>query len=529
MNNITLDEMLPLLRREALARSGTLLAIFIGINLVFMAVGLVWEKKYTSSVQLYVDDRNLVDPHLVGPLLSTAKTADRNAVKVAKQELFSVDILDTVLDEVGFADETTTPIEREELRDDLIDATKVSNISNQLLEFSFWNPDPTVAFKTTSLYAELFLKKTMDSTNVETTEAFEFILDQVATYRTRLEDAERRLEVFRTQNPGVITLEGGNVNARIIELQRDYEQTTLLFAQVDQSRSTLEAELANESSTIARDFQVGQAQDQIASLQAQIDVLKLSYTDDYPDIIRLRQQIEDIKISAAERLRVASEQGPATAAFSVGGQAYSGAANLSPVYQQLRSDLARASAEADSLKSRLRQIEVLINNEIARSETSAQAERKLNELTRDYEINKEIYEGLLKKQESARITMTLGNEQQGVLYRIQQKANFPVRPSGLRFVYIVFLGLLLASALPFVYLVMFLKLDPRIRTGSAITDLLELPLLTVVPHMRSPKETDPFFRRPSALLAAVAGVCAMYVLVFLIKLAIELATSGSIS
>lgn len=521
MSNITLDEMLPLLRREAFARSGTLLAIFVGISLVFMAVGFMWEKKYTSSVQLYVDDRNLV-----GPLLSTAKTADRDEVRLAKQELFAPDILDKILDDVGFADASTTPVEREELRDDLIRATSVSNRNNQLLEIDFWHWDPTTAFQTTSLYAELFLKKTMESTNVETTEAFEFIIDQVETYRARLEDAERRLENFRNQNPGVTSLQGGNVNARIIELQRDYEQTSLFYAQQDQTRRTLQSELANESATIARDFQVGQTRDQIASLQAEIDVLSLSYTDDYPDIVRLRQQIEDVKLQASERLRRASEQGPETASFTVGGQQFSGAANLSPVYQQLRSDMARAAAEADSLKSRLRQIKVLIDNEIARSETSAQVERTLNDLTRDYEINKDIYEGLLKKQESARITMTLGNEQQGVLYRIQQKANFPVRPNGLRFVHIVFFGLVLASVLPFVYLIIFLKLDPRIRTGSAVTDLLELPLLTVVPHMRSPKETVPYFRRPVAIFTTIAVVCGMYVLVFLVKLAIEAATSG---
>lgn len=521
MSNITLDEMLPLLRREAFARSGTLLAIFVGISLVFMAIGFMWEKKYTSSVQLYVDDRNLV-----GPLLSTAKTANRDEVRLAKQELFANDIIDTILDKVGFTDETTTPVEREELRDELIDATSVSNRSNQLLEIGYWHPDPTVAFQTTSLYAELFLKKTMESTNVETTEAFEFIIDQVETYRARLKDAEARLEDFRNRNPGVTTLEGGNVNARIIELQRDYEQTSLFYAQQDQTRRTLQAELANESATIARDYQASQTRDQIAALQAEIDVLSLSYTDDYPDIVRLRQQIEDIKIQASERLRRANEQGPETASFTVGGQQFSGAANLSPVYQQLRSDMARAAAEADSLKSRLRQIKILIDNEIARSETSAQVERRLNDLSRDYEINKEIYEGLLKKQESARITMTLGNEQQGVLYRIQQEANFPVRPNGLRFVHIVFFGLVFASALPFVYLIIFLKLDPRIRTGSAVTDLLELPLLTVVPHMRSPKEQVPYFRRPVAIFTTIAVVCGMYVLVFLLKLAIEAATTG---
>ncbi|MGK0284915.1 MAG: polysaccharide chain length determinant protein (PEP-CTERM system associated) [Patiriisocius sp.] len=521
MSNITLDEMLPLLRREAFARSGTLLAIFVGISLVFMAIGFVWQKKFTSSVQLYVDDRNLVEP-----LMNTASTADRDKAKLAKQELFAFDIIDTILDEVGFTDETTSPAEREELRDELVDATSVSNRNNQLLEIDYWHSDPKIAFETTSLYAELFLKKTMRSTNQETSEAFEFILDQVGTYRTRLEDAEGRLESFRNQNPGVSALNGGNVTARIVELQRDYDTTQLFFAEQDQTRKSLQNEIANESSTIARDYQMSQTRDQIGALQAEIDLLSLSYTDDYPDIVRLRQQVGDVLQQASDRAARAATQGDGLSAFTVGKQTFPGAANLSPVYQQLRSDHARASAEAAASQSRLRQIKVLIDKEIARSESSVTAERVLGELTRDYAINKDLYEGLLKKQESARITMTLGAEQQGVLYRVHQKANFPARPNGLRYMHVVILGLLLASVFPFIYLALFLKLDPRIRTGSSVTDVLELPLLAIVPHMTSPREKVPYFGRPVAIFATIAVVCSLYVLVFLLKIAIELATAG---
>jgi len=513
MSNITLDEMLPLVRREAFARSGMLLAIFVAISLIFMALGFSWQKKYTSTVQLYVDDRNLV----VDPIIGTATTANRDKAILAKQELFALDIIDKVLNEIGFADESTSAVEREELRERLIAKTYVSNRNNQLLEIAYWNRNPEIAFKTTKLFADLFLKKTMVSTNEETTEAFEFIIDQVDTYRTKLEDAERRLEAFRNENPGVTNLEGGNVNARIIELQRDYEETSLLYAQQDQTRRTLKAELASESATIAKDFEISQTRDQISALQREIDVLSLSYTDDYPDIIRLRQQIEDIKQHAANRARRASEQGQQSQAmFNVGSRTFSGAANLSPVYQQLRSDMARSSAEADALQSRLRQIKVLIDNEIARSETSALAERTLNDLTRDYDINKEFYENLLKKQESARITMTLGNEQQGVLYRIAQDANFPARPNGMRFVHLVLIGLLI-------------KLDPRIRTGSAVTDLLELPLLTIVPHMKSPKEKKPLFRKPVFIFATIAAVCGLYIVVYMLKLVFDAMGTGGIA
>jgi polysaccharide chain length determinant protein (PEP-CTERM system associated) len=522
MSNITLDEMMPLLTREASARSGTLLSIFVGISLVFLVTGLVWQKKYTSYVQLYVDDSNLVTP-----LIGTESAVNRDQANVAKEELFALDILDTILDQVGFADETTTPAEREELREDLTDATGVFNRNNQLLEIDYWNPDPRIAFETTSLYAELFLKKTMASSAEETTEAFEFIINQVESYRDKLEDAEGRLESFRSQHPGISNTTEGNVNARIVELQRDFEQTSLLFAQADQRRRSLQAELANESSTLARDYQIGQTRDQIARLQAEIDLLSLSYTDDYPDIVRLRQQIEDVKAQADARAQQLSGQGQGQALFNVGGQTYAGSASLSPVYQQLRSDLARTTAEADAQQSRMRQIQVLLENEIQRSAKTSQVERELSELTRDYEINKKFYEDLLSQQENARLTMTLGAEQQGVLYRIHQPANFPARPNGLRFVHIVLAGLVLATIVPFVYLILFLKVDPRIRTASAVTDLLELPLLATVPHMVSPTEKTPLFRRPLPVIATVALMCSLYIVVFFIKYAMEASSTGA--
>ena len=523
MSNITLDEMMPLLTREAKSRAGTLLLIFCLVSLVFLTIGFLWQKKYTSSVQLYVDDSNIV-----APIIGTEQVNSRDKANVAKEELFATDIVDRILDQVGFTNANTSPADREEARDDLVDNTTVANSNNQLLQIEYYDDDPATAFQVTSLYAELFLQKTMDSSTEETTEAFEFIINQVETYRNKLEDAESRLESFRSQHPGISTSTEGNVNARIVELQRDFEQTSLQYAQSDQRRRTLQNELSSESSTLARDYQLGQTRDQISRLEAEIDLLSLSYTDDYPDIIRLRQQIEDIKQAATRRSEQTSQQGSGQAIFNVGGRTFSGSASLSPVYQQLRSDLARTSAEADSLQSKMRQLQVLLDKEIERSTKTSQVERQLSELSRDYEINKRFYEDLLSQQENARLTMTLGAEQQGVLYRIHQPANFPARPNGLRFVHIVLAGIAVATVLPFLYLFVFLKADPRIRTASAVTDVLELPLLTIVPHMAAPNEKTPLFHRPGAIITAVGVTCAMYVIVFFIKYNMEAAGGGAL-
>lgn len=520
MSNITLDEWAPLLSREAVARRGTLLTMFAVVALLFLIVAWFWQKKYTSYVQIHVDSQNAVQ------VVAGVETAlDTNQANVARETLFSTDIMETVLDDVGYVDADSSPVERERIKEELMKDTQIFNINNQLLEIVVEHSDPEMAYKTADRYGDLFLAKSMATSSLETSEAFDFIVNQVETYRTKLEDADARLESFRKQYPGISVATEGNVDSRIVELRREKEEAGLQYAEFNQRRISLERELASESSTMAVEYAASQTRSRVDELQSQIDLLRLSYTDDYPDIIRLKQQIQELIANANNRPRQATD---GTTSFSLNGSLYSGASNLSPVYQQLRSDLARVTAEAESQKSRSAQLQVMLEQEIKRSAVSGKVERELNELTRDYQINKDLYEDLLRRQESARLSMMLGAEKQGVLYRIQQPANFPVLPTGLRFIHIAGLGLLLALLLPIAYLVIFLKLDPRIRTQSAVTDLLELPLLTTVPHMKQPGEKAGLMGRPATVVGVVVLVVALYVIVAIAKYMIAISSQGAV-
>jgi len=523
MSNITLDEMGPLLAREAGARRGTLLAMFTTIAILFLIAAFLWQNKYASFVQLYVDDTNIIKP-----ILEADTGVSRDQANVAKQELFSTEILDRILSETSLASPEDGAVTRARIKEEVINHTTIHNINNQLIEIRYEHEDPRVAFETAKLYADLFLAKTMRSAATETSDAFDFIIDQVETYRDRLEDAEKRLESFRSQYPGVSATTEGNVDARIIQLRRQLEEAQLQYTSSNQRRITLERELNSESSTLAQDYQTGQIRTQIADLQAQADVLMLSYTADYPDVVRIRQQISDLQQLAVSGQSRAQQQrnNSSSSTFNLGGNSYSGASNLSPVYQQLRSDLARTTAEADSTRSRIGQLKVMLEKEITRAAQSSRVERQLTELSRDYQINKELYEDLLRRQESARLSMSLGSEQQGVLYRIHEPAFYPILPTGLRFLHIATIGFILATLIPIVYLIVFLKVDPRIRTASAVTDLLELPLLTTVPHMAQPNEKPGFFSQPRVVTLTVLAVVALYIGAAVLKFILATTSQG---
>ncbi len=515
MANITLEEWLPLLGRESVSRRGTLVAVFALVSLLLLTAGYYWQKKYLSTVTLYIDESNIVRPLLEGATVS-AETKDK--AYIAQEILFSQEIIEKILVEGGWVTEDMSLPERERIKVKLIEKTKIDNINSTLLRIAFEHSDPAVAYETTKRFASLFLDKTMRSQSDESNEAFEFIVTQVETYRQKLSDSEKRLSEFRSNTTDARPGTENNLDARILELRRKIESTELEFAEASARANSLTTELAKVGRTADVDHQVNQYIKQINDLQAEMDLLKLSYTDDYPDIVRLRQQIEDLtNLANQERARRTKEQSkPVTVV--VAGQTFISDHSLNPIYQQLSGEASTAHAFARALKSRLEQMRILVEKELNRSVMTTQVERELAELSRDYQVNQDIYQDLLRRRESARVSMTLDKERQGVLYRIQEPASFPILPTGARFIHFALAGLMLGLMLPVVYLVGFLQVDPRIRLASTVTEDLELPLLAVVPHLKLPTEKTAWYRKKGTLIFVVIVVLLIYTTVSWLKL-----------
>src|SRR6185312_3681667 len=107
--------------------------------------------------------------------------------------------------------------------------------------------------------------------------------------------------------------------------------------------SNVDARTGSEAATAAR---INDLRDQVenarmdlmekrsqeASLAAQLDKLLLTYTDDYPDVVRVRHQMQDLQqqLAQAEQRR----QNPSGRPASLGGNA-----QFNPLYQQIRSQL----------------------------------------------------------------------------------------------------------------------------------------------------------------------------------------------
>ena len=501
MQHFSFEETGSLLNREMIARRGTLVVWFAAIALLVLALGLSYKAKFEASTTIFVDGSNIIRPLLDGTAAPT-EVADRAAI--ASEVIFSRDILNAVLLKQGFSSESSSPQDMERLRQLLFRETSVVELPGNLIQVAYVDTNPQRAYGVTQQLADAFVEKSVLDQARESYEAFLFIERQVSEYREKLSASEKRLSDFRTAAEVAVPGNTTNIEQRMIELNRDIEITEMQLIEARARSRALSAELNSQSTQIVGNYRNTELQQQIVNLQAEVDRLRLDYTDTYPDIIRLRQQIADLRARSARERQQAQVGGNRQLQEQLA---------VNPAYQAMQHTLIKAKGEVESLQVRLSQKRALLKKEGARATQSGDVVRELADLQRDYQVNHDIYQDLLRRRESARVSMKLDEERQGLSFRIQEPARVPSLPKGLRFLHFLAGGLLLGALLPLAVLYVYLRLSPKLRVVSQLQNELGLPVMAVVPHIRGPRRGDGFFSQSMAAdTAGIDGHCSLRIL-----------------
>src|SRR5690606_35048664 len=133
----------------------------------------------------------------------------------------------------------------------------------------------------------------------------------------------------------------------------------------------------------------------------------------YPGVVRTRHQIQDIQRQL--------EQEASNRANRPGGDVASAFENaqFNPHYLEFRRQLGEAQRLAAATRSRMSASEAMLREELERGRRIAASESALAELTRDYEVNRDIYQDLLRRRENAHVSMVMDQEGRGLTLRVQ--------------------------------------------------------------------------------------------------------------
>jgi polysaccharide chain length determinant protein (PEP-CTERM system associated) len=482
--------------REIKAHRWLTFFIFTLVSAAVLVVAFVFPYKYRSEVIVYVDHSGITAPLMEG-VAEMAKIGD--VVSNAREMMASFNALEPIARNerlfgpgAAEADEDTIVARVEQLRQNF----SVRGRGESYLSIRYQDEEADKAFIGAQLMGQSFIERITTRKRQESRGAFAFIDGQVESYEAQLETAEERLKSFLSENTEGTEAE---VTSKIASVRSRRELAGLELQELKAREQSLQDQLGGVGQNISREVSQDRITQRIISLQSQLDSLRLRYHDTYPDIISLESQIAEL-----ERRRASGETG---GPISPRDQT----ASANPLYQELKAELVKVTANIQQVETRISALGDLLEEEMERMKKIQANKAQLADLTRNMEVNRSIYNDLLRRRERARLSVNLDSEAQGVTYQIQEDARYPTSPSGLQFKQFASVGLLLGLLAPFGLIAGLLQVDPRVRSKNVLEADYGIPVLGEIPPVVTPYERRR--RRGSywVLGFAVASVVVAYI------------------
>jgi polysaccharide chain length determinant protein (PEP-CTERM system associated) len=489
-------EMVPVMIRDGRRRLLIIASLFCIIAVTALVVGLSWPKKYFATTTILVSEDNIIQQLMEGRAVTTS-VSDRAII--AREVMFGSRVMGEILELGGWLDDNPSPAERARRAEAIEGRTLVGSPRENLIHIQYWDTDPERAFRITQRFAERFMSESRDAKLYEGREAYEFIAEQVRQYQTKLVGAENNLKAFRETHDDARPGSATDVATRIGELRRQIESARMELLDYQSREVALQVQVGEESATLGRTTRTSQFRIRAAELQDQLDQLLLEYTDSHPDVVRTRLQLADLR-GAIDGSR------PSTSPNREDQEAVL----ANPLHLELRTRLAETRRYIAGLHSRISSSEEILVGEIARSQRVADFENDLSELTRDYEVNRDIYQDLLRRREHAQLSVRLDEEGRGLTFRVHEPATVPPRPSGVRFVHFAVGGLFAAAAMPLGLLFLLVRFDPRVRTANDLERQTGLPVVVSIPTYENDNDRHGWLNQAGAAAALVAITLAAY-------------------
>ncbi|MGB7554292.1 MAG: hypothetical protein WBM04_07950 [Candidatus Korobacteraceae bacterium] len=475
--------------------------LFFGWLLVFASAWVIPAKYASESVVLVEPPK--VPKDLVAPNVQV-DLADR--VQSMSTQVLSRTRLLTLIEKFhlypSYSNSPDDQVEkmRDDVKFDLVQAP-TSNGQQELIAFkmSYKSPDPAVAQQVNAALTSFFVDENVRASQEQSEATTHFLNSQVRTLGQALADQDAKLRAYEAQHDGslpqqlqsniqILTGIQSQLQAAQSAHERALQQQTYLNAQEKQYEAM--GDTANAPKSV--DTQLEAARAELADLQAR-------YTDDHPDIKKLKETIAGLEKLKQNMGEEAKEKIDTNTASAEQVQA------LTPMVQ-LQGQMKVNKMELQTSAEQIQRLEQSAQMYQARLNATPAVEAEMSDMLRDSGNMKDEYAKLLAKQQESSMATNLENQQQGAQFRVIDPPSLPDKPAFPdRFKFslaAIAAGLAMAVFFGFGSEI----LDDRIRNEQALSDATSLPVLVEIPPLPTPREIRAARWRPWLAAAATVAI-----------------------
>jgi polysaccharide chain length determinant protein (PEP-CTERM system associated) len=474
-----------------------LIPMFLGW-LVVSGAGWVLPARYQSTTLILVEQPSMPKDY-VSPNVSE-DLQDR--LQSITEQILSRTRLLTIIGNLhlyGEGRDQTTPDKRVELMRNDIDVELVygqdkKQITGFTIGYSARNPQ--IAQQVTTQLTDLFIDENLKARQHESQDTTSFLESRLEDARTNLADQEAKVDQYDAKHEGELpSQQASNIqilNGLQSQLQNEQDalntskqQGIYLQALIGQYRAlsgTLGTADASPTSLPAID-------QQLDTLRSKLTNLSAHYTDRYPDVQNLKDEVaktEKMRDELLVDLKAKSTSGGQASQASGARDTRNGVQNsaLAQVESQLQAnkvEITNREQSAASLKARIDQYQARLNDEPAR-------EQELDDITRGYDQSKANYDDLLKKKNESALATSMEQMQQGERFTMLDPPSLPTSPDFPNRLKLCGIGLGVGLALGLLVVGGLELTNDRLYGEKEITTLLPVAILADIPEVVIPSD-----------------------------------------
>ncbi len=489
-------------------------------------------KVYKTSTTILIERDSVINP-LTRGLATTSEMQER--LRTIRQGILSRPLIEKVIRKLDLDKEVRTPEELDALIRKIQNQLDINIRGSDLFIVTYTGSDPVMVKQLIDTLTALYIEENISAKRSDTYQAFDFINEQLQIYKKKLEESEKTLREFKEANlkdlqyrtsvtsvtqsaeggskevqvsSGPIVgglLGGGAQNANLAKLeqyQNSLNEVEMSLKPLYSKLESLKKQLATEDpviiipSTSASPALSDPAQIRLKELENELATLLTKYKDQHPDVIRVRSEIEEVK----KQVRNTRPDKSPTINWN--------AAQFNPVYQNLSQEISKTELEISTLERRRDDLKKKIEEYNVKVKTIPTIEQEYIRLTRDYKVNEDIYQMLLRRLEEARISKELEVKEKGTTFKIIEPAIVPLKPSSPSQLLVIFMGLVggLGAGLGAIVLaeVTYRPFNDQKEAES----YLGVPVLATIPRILI--DEDIRWRKRSYQIMAM--LCSLYIL-----------------
>ncbi len=363
--------------------------------------------QYSATGQLFLQSESVMGPLLKG-LAAESDLAGEMAA-LMRRTLTSRSNLERVINGTDLALRLDERNHLESLMRELGSKVHVEGDRNtRIYTISYADTNPRIARDVVQMLMDIFIESSMKATRTDSRSAQAFLNREIADYEAKLHEAEERLKEFKRRNAGLTPLEGQSFAAQLAQSQRELELANLQLQEATVKLDALRAKAASQSARIR--------EAELRKLRDNLELLRATYTDSFPDVRALQQKISELERRAASTagdLAVSGEAG--------GGTERSGTRDLDL-------ELGKAEGDVSALKVKVAALRQQVASLRAQADVTPKVEAELAQLNRDYDILKKTYEGLVQRREAAMLSESAGESTDSLQLKVVEAPVTPVLP-----------------------------------------------------------------------------------------------------